>query len=324
MNKLKVNNKLILTPLYNIILDIKNQLHNGKLNSIELKGNNVAVTCVNPDHKGGHESKPSAQIYIGPTIDKLQYGTYHCFTCDTVCSFVHFVAMAFEESDSWAARWLIDNYENEVSENDGIDLEPIVIGNKVKKVYLDESILNNFESFHPYMTQRKISKHIAEVFEVKYDPKTQCLVFPVRDETGKLWMLTRRSVNEKKFIIDADKEKPVYLLKHMIDKKVDKIMVCEGQIDALTACSYGMPCVATIGAISDHQIDLLNKSGIHIIYTLFDNDAAGQRFTKKLMSKISKNILVINVYIDIIGKKDINDLTEDEFWHCVENAENKM
>lgn len=76
-----------------------------------------------------------------------------------------------------------------------------------------------------------------------------------------------------------------------------------------------------MGAISQSQIDSLNKSGIRVLYTMFDNDEAGQRFTTKLINNLRKDILIINVKIKIPNKKDINDLTIDEFYDCVESAE---
>ena len=81
-----------------------------------------------------------------------------------------------------------------------------------------------------------------------------------------------------------------------------------------------MPAVATMGSISDHQLDLINKSGIRILYAMFDNDKAGISFYNKLKNRLKKSILLINVPILIIGKKDINDLSQDEFWNCIENA----
>ena len=41
----------------------------------------------------------------------------------------------------------------------------------------------------------------------------------------------------------------------MIEHNIEKVIICEGQIDALTACVYGFPAIATIGAISEHQIN---------------------------------------------------------------------
>ena len=320
MQALKLKNKYISTPIIDIIRDVQYQLHNGKLSVIKDRGDNIRVTC--PFHKGGHENKASADIYIGDNNDKVPYGWFNCFTCDEQGPFEYFIAGALDISLDKAVNWLISNY-GEDSEDLPLDLPEIELDPKKKSNLLDEGILNNFESFHPYLTKRNLSKKIIDLFEVKYDTKSKCIVFPVRDERKNLVMITKRSTIDKFFMIDEDKEKPLYLLYYILDHNLDFAMITEAQIDALTACTYDFPCIATMGAISDHQIDLINKSGIRILYTMFDNDSAGKRFTNKLMKSIRKDILVINVPIIIPGKKDINDLSFDEFYHCVQAAENK-
>lgn len=322
MEQLKVRNRKISKPLLDIIKDTKSSLINGKLSVVKSMGNNIRVSCVNPEHKGGHESRASADVYIGNSTDRVKYGTYSCFTCQLACSFIHFIAMAFEKDDAWAEKWLIDNYGEGFIEEELLNLPEINLNTNKQKNILNESILNSFESFHPYMAQRKLSKRIIELFKIKYDPETKCLVFPVYDEKNNLVMLTRRSVEGKKFIIDKDREKPLYLLNYINEHSIDKVIITEGAIDALTACVYGFPAIATMGAISEHQIELLNKSSIRILYLFFDNDYWGKRFKNNLLKKLRKDILTVDVNISKTGKKDINELDEKEFWECIQNSEN--
>lgn len=322
MQYLKVGNRRIYTPLYEIILDIQKINISGKLKSIKPRGSNIRVTC--PVHKGGLENKPSADVYVGDTTDNVEYGWFKCFTCDSQGPFTRFVAECLDISEIDAKNWLIDNYADDFVDETITLPEMPTISNSRTSSYLPESVLNNFESFHPYMIERKLSKRIIDLFEVKYNPHSKSLVFPVRDENRNLVMLTERSVNTKYFYIEEDKEKPLYLLYYLIDNMIDTCIITEGQIDALTACSYGFPCVATIGAISDHQINLINKSGIRVLYVMFDNDAAGRRFTFKLKKALRKDILIVDVPIIIPGKKDINDLSQDEFYACIENAEKNL
>jgi len=322
MEQLKVRNRKISKPLFDIIKDAKSSLINGKLSIIKPTGTNIRVSCVNPDHKGGHESRASADVYIGNSTDRVKYGTYSCFTCQVACSFIHFIAMAFDKDDAWAEKWLIDNYGEGFIEEELLNLPQITLNMNKQKNFLDESILDSFESFHPYMVQRKLSKKIIELFKVKYDPKTESIVFPVYDENNRLVMLTRRSVEGKKFIIDKDKEKPLYLLNYINEHNIDKAIITEGAIDALTACVYGFPAIATMGSMSEHQVDLLNKSSIRILYIFFDNDYSGKRFKNNLLKQLRKDILVVDVDISKTGKKDINELDENTFWKCIHDSEN--
>lgn len=321
MQTLKIKNKYISTPLIDIIKDIKSQIFNGKLSVIKDRGDNIRVTC--PFHKGGKENKASADIYIGENTEKVPYGWFNCFTCDEQGPFEYFVAGCLEVSLEKAIKWLLANY-GEDSEEIPLNLPEMRLENKHKKQLIDEQVLDEFESFHPYLTKRNLSKKIIDLFEVKYEPKTKCIVFPVRDERKDLVMITKRNTVNKFFMIDEDKEKPLYLLYYILEHNLDFAMITEAQIDALTACTYDFPCIATMGAISDHQIDLINKSGIRILYTMFDNDAAGKRFTNKLIKNLRKDMLVINVPIIIPGKKDINDLSFDEFYYCINAAEQRL
>ena len=183
---------------------------------------------------------------------------------------------------------------------------------------MPESIVANFEDFHPYMLQRKLTREICKKFEVKYDPKTKCLVFVVRDETGRIALLTRRSVENKRFIIDADKEKPVYLLYYMMQHGIQEVYVVESQINALTLLCHGLPAVALFGTGTEHQYKLLNRSGIRVFNLLFDGDAAGDRGIERFLKNIRKDVLV-NI-IKLPRGKDVNDLEYDEVETLIENA----
>jgi DNA primase len=162
------------------------------------------------------------------------------------------------------------------------------------------------------MTTRKLSKEVCERFKVKYDPKTSSIVFPVWDEYGKLYMLTRRSVKDKTFIIDAAKEKPVYLMNHIKEKDIPYVVVVESQINALTCLSYGIPAVATFGVgITTKQFETFNKSNIRHYILAFDGDEAGRRGTEKFIKNIRKDVFID--VLDIPEDKDINDLDKQTF-----------
>lgn len=312
MQALQVRNKLIFTPLWDIIMDIKQQLHNGKLKVVKRQGDNIRLTC--PHHKNGLEDSPDCDVYIGPTLKNskgdliVEYGTVKCFACDFKGNFVKFVSECFDKSYDWAEEWLLTNYGT-LESGEVIDLEPIIL-TKPKKEYLNESILNNFEDFHPYMLQRKLTKEVIKEFELKYDPKTECLVFPVRDEKGKLWMLTRRSVNSKKFIIDKEKQKPVYLLYYLIKNNIKEAFVCESQLNALTLWTHHLPGIALFGTGAEHQYEILNKSGIRVYNLLFDGDEAGDKGIREFIKNIRKDVIV-NV-IRVPRGKDVNDLSYEE------------
>ena len=125
-------------------------------------------------------------------------------------------------------------------------------------------------------------------------------------------MLTRRSVNSKKFIIDKEKQKPVYLLYYLKKRNIQEAYICESQINALTIHSYHLPAVALFGTGSDYQYDLLNKSSIRHFILCFDGDDAGKKGIKNFIQNIKKDAIVS--ILNIPEGKDVNDLSKEEFF----------
>ena len=93
-----------------------------------------------------------------------------------------------------------------------------------------------------------------------------------------------------------------------------KACITEAQIDALTAWTFGYPCIATMGSPSTKQIDAINRSGIRHLILMFDNDAAG----KRLKRSIRDDIFISEVKFPH-NVKDINDLTRDQFDYMIKN-----
>lgn len=308
MNYPIIKGKAIKTPIMEILKKLKSELTNGKLKYIDRKENGwIRISC--PFHSSGLEKNASAGIYNGNN-PKIEKGTIHCFTCGAYYPLYKVVAECLEKSENYAKRWLLDNFEHQVVE-ETTNLEPIVL-NKKQSTYLDESILDSMQSWHPYMAKRKLNQDICNKFKIKYEPETECIVFPVWDDKNNLVMLTKRSVNSKMFYIDKEKEKPIYLLNYIKENNIKEVIVCESQINTLTLLGWGYDSIATLGAeISPYQFNLLNKSGIEHYYLAFDADSGGYKGIKRFYKYIRKD-----VFIDVIELpkgKDVNDLTEEEF-----------
>lgn len=311
MPELIVEGNIIKTPIENIMQDIKRDLAGRKLAFIEPRGEDIKVTC--PSHKGGAENKPSCQVYIGED-DIINYGTMHCFTCGERGPFFHFVALCFNQSDEWAKEWLIKNYSEGVV-NPTLPKLPEIVLNKAKtfKPPRDSSILDTFVSWHPYLEKRKITREIAERFHIKYDPKSQCVVFPVYDIYGEFVGLTRRSVNNKVFIIDENLDKSnIYLLNEVIKEHYNYCIVCESQINALTCWGYGMPSVALLGCgTTDLQMKRLNKTDILHFILMYDNDKYGRLGAERFKKMVAPSKIITDIIMP--QGKDVNDLNKDEF-----------
>lgn len=315
MKELLVDNYIITTPIIDILKKVQSELINGKLSTIELKDDEISVPC--PIHKDGKEQHPSCYVYCGDS--DIPLGTFHCFSCGNSGNLWEFIGHCFDKSSEWGKRWLIANFGEYTSES-MLNLESINLydTNYINK--LDESVLDQFESYHPYMKQRGLSDEIIKQFELKYDPISKSIVFPVRDLKGNLSFLMKRSVEGKKFYIDKDADKSIpYLLYNIVRDNLKEVIVCEGQFDALISWTYGRPAIAMIGAgTSKEQMDTLNKLDIKHYILMYDGDNAGRRGAERFKKFINSRCFVDDIIMP--SGKDVGSLTKEEFENILDKS----
>lgn len=324
--ELQIKNRIITSSIIDIINKLRESAPRDCFKDILMKNYsdnspNVVVTCPNIEHSEGKEKHPSCSIFNRRDDPKIPYGWVHCFSCGYSKSLPAMIGDLFEEDVHYGEQWLLQNAESSYIETlDYIPEIKIEDSTTVLKNTkgIDESILMNYNYYHPYMQVRKLSKEVVDKFQIGYDPGSECITFPVRDIFGKLVMVTKRSVKGKYFFIPSKVEKPLYLLDDIIKNNYKIAMITEAQIDALTAYTYGFPCCATMGEISDTQISILNSCGITNFIAAFDNDEAGKRFTSILREKLNIDILITELNIPE-GFKDINDLDRNTFDKLLNN-----
>lgn len=310
MSDLIIGSHIIDSPMGNIMSALKRELHNGKLKDVWDKGDNFLVTC--PHHKNGMEASPACYVYSGESPD-IEYGWMHCFTCGEQGPLWHFVGECFDKGDEFGKQWLLSHFGGTYVEESMRfpDFNLLPEGKGKEPEALDESILDGFQSWHPYLAKRHLTPELCKRLKIKYDPKSECIVFPVWDERGRLVMLTRRSVHTKMFMLPKDIEKPVYLLNMVMRNNIQEATVVESQFNCATLWQWGIPSCALFGTGTEHQYQILNKSGIRHYYLCFDGDEAGDKGIRRFLKNIGKD-----AFVDIICMergKDVNDLTEGEF-----------
>lgn len=294
-----IDNKVYNISMETLLDTLKLDITNGKLSSYKRTSSGINIPC--PVHSNGLENHPSCFI--------SDEGVWHCFTCGSKGYVDSLIAECLDISKEEAKEWLASKFNYNLLE-DNLDLLPIDLDTKQTTNKLDESILKTFQSFHPYMIKRKLSGDICHKFSIKYDEKSESLVFPVWDEKDNLVFLTRRCVNNKKFFIPPDVQKPVYLLNFIEKEGIKDVIVCESQINALYSWSLGHPAIALFGTGTDYQYSILNKSGIRHYTLAFDGDGAGKRGAERFMKHIRNDVFVDK--LNIPKGKDLNDLTEEE------------
>ena len=310
MQRILIDNYLIETPIIKIIELLRISLTNGKLKDVQDKSDDIVVSC--PFHSSGQEEHGSCFI-------RKKDGVFHCFGCGEKGSFLKFVAECFDAPESYAKAWLLKNFGGELVAKNLFMGEPIVLNrNKGIKKHLDESILDQYQTWNPYFNQRKLTRETAQKFNLRYDPKYRQVIFPYYNEKGQLITLLKRSIDTKTFFIETGITKPVYGINKIFQDNIRTCVLTEGLFDCLLANQYGMPTIATLGNPSIEQFELINKSPISTIYLMFDNDNAGRSFNEKAHKYLSKRLFIIDV--NIIGKKDIGELSYDEFWNFINIA----
>ena len=315
MQRIQIDNYIITAQIEAVIDLLRLTLTNGKLKDVQDKSDDIVVSC--PFHSGGQEEHGSCYI-------RKKDGVFHCFGCGEKGPFLKFVAKCFDAPDSYAKAWLLKNFKGELIAKDVFLDEPIVLNrNKGKKLCLDESVLDQYQKWTPYLGKRKLSRDICELFNVRYDPKYRQVIFPAYDINGRLVMLARRSIDVKSFHLDKDVEKPVYCLDYIMKNNIKTALITEGPFDCLTGWEYGYPTIATFGKISDYQIEQINRSCLTVLYAAFDNDAAGKSFSEALKKKLAARIIVIETKFPA-QRKDINDLSKEELDEIVKNARDSL
>ena len=315
--ELIVQNKIIEVDAIDIIKQLREETGYKYFRDIKevSGGSKLMVTC--PWHKDGQENHPSCCV-SNTSENDYEKGFFHCFTCNKSESVLKVISHCLNIKDSESEEWLVERFGTSFIKKaftlTDIELKP------QKARYMSESILNNYQYYNDYMWERKLTKEVVDRFEVGYNPSNRTLTFPVRDDKGGLVFITERSIDNKFFIIPEDVDKPVYLLYEVMKNKYPFVVVCEGQIDALTCWSYGVPAVALFGVGSSKQYDILNKSGIRNWVTFFDNDSAGKKATKRFNKMIRKDVIVTNLFSNVVGKKDINDLSIQEFDNILDES----
>ena len=279
---------------------------------------NIMVSC--PFHKDGQEQHPSMGITLKDTIVNgkvLKTGTSHCFTCGySTGSFAELVGNIFGGDKAFGEQWLLEKYGGSLSDNE-YKLDLLSLDTVKKPKYLDESILQQYRYYHPYMYKRKLTNEIIQKFDIGFNPNTNSITFPIRDIKGGLIGISERNVENKIFNLPHLVDKPVYLLYNVLQENYTEVYVCESQINALTLWTYGYPAVALFGTGSSYQYDILNKCGIRHFILCFDGDNAGYKGSVRFKENINPYCIVETVNLPL--NKDVNDLSREEFETLLKN-----
>jgi len=313
---MQINGTRINADLSDILSELQRQLN---MNGIQLLGKmrdtpgNIMVCC--PYHKNGQERKPSAGI------DKST-GVFHCFSCGEIHTLPEMISYCFGKDDilgNFGWNWVLKNFVTiAIEDRRPLKLDMSRDKEPEKKVYVSESELDSYRTYHPYMWRRKMTPEIVDIFDIGYDAKTGCITFPIRDEKGNTLFIARRSVTTKFFNYPAGAEKPVYGLYELsqLAEYPKEVYICESMIDALTIWAYGKYAVALNGLGNELQFKQLKLMPCRTFILATDSDIAGMTARKRIRSIITNKIVKEIIFPP--NRKDINDLSKEEFDNITE------
>ena len=314
---MQINGLIFNAELVDIISELQAQL---QVNQIPLlqrtreMPDDLMVTC--PYHKGGQERRPSAGI-------RKRDGQFHCLACGETHTLQEMISHCFGHTDdmigAFGWNWLLKNFltvEIDARKDVPLDFSRNDMGRWQGIEYVSEEELDSYRYTHPYMYKRKLTDDVIEMFDVGYDKKTKCITFPVRDESGNTLFIARRSVVTKFFNYPQGVEKPVYGLFEVSEwermgNDISEVIICESMIDALTCWAYGKPAVALNGLGDDKQFQQLNRMRCRKFILATDNDEAGMKARRRIRKNIRNKL--VTEYILPIGRKDMNELSKEEF-----------
>lgn len=206
-----------------------------------------------------------------------------------------------------AEEYLLDKY-GVLYEMNPDSSEPIRIkapkleDNRIKRIDLDADIITQATS--PYLTSRGISAEVQRKFSIGYGEDIPgYTAFPWYDTSERLSSVKYRSTRDKKFFYEKGAT-PVSTLVYGLDffagrageSESDEAVLCEGEIDALSWETAGIPAIALGGAyLSDEQSDLIKRSRIRRIYLGGDNDKQGEKLNAQVVRELGGFVELVEI-----------------------------
>ena len=169
---------------------------------------------------------------------------------------------------------------------------------------MQENILYSF------LEKRKITRDIIDKFNIHWGFHSnmgECIVIPIYDNDGNfLFNKYRRNPIfdvKPKYIYDKGSKTALYC-SHLI-KDSDKVLITEGELDAVVAWSHNIPAVSSTGGALSFREEWAEYFVDKEVIICFDNDEAGAEGMVKTL-KILPNAKVLF----LPDRPDIKDISD--------------
>jgi twinkle protein len=181
-----------------------------------------------------------------------------------------------------------------------------------------------------YLTnERKLTAETIKAYQV--GERGRDMVFPYkRGDELVMWKsisLDRDEHGKKRIVASKDSE-PILFGWQAIEPNSRHVVICEGEIDAMTVCQWGYPALSVpFGGGSGNKQQWVDSEFHHLdhfreIYLCLDRDPAGQEATREIINRLGAHRCKV---VDLLYFKDANDALQagmgpDFFEDCLADA----
>jgi DNA primase len=211
----------------------------------------------------------------------LDKGLFVCFSCNTGGSIKKLERHFGISSASTVGVGLDVIYRklNDLRKGADLDTGPVI---------KSENELIRYRVPSKHWADRGLKPATVDAFDLGYDLFAHAQTIPVRTMNGELLGVVRRFLDP-----DADPRykypKGFHKAQHLFgswmvaaDSFSGPVALTEGAIDAMTLWQYGIPAMAIYGShVSDAQIRIMRRLGLHELVLFFDNDKAGMNIVRQ-------------------------------------------
>lgn len=275
-----------------------------------LKPNNkgwVVIPCpLAPwTHKMGSDGHPSFGIICSPKLS-----SYKCFSCGQhgpLWKLVQLLGQLRSDKE-------LLSYADKVKESDSESFDSVLAradSNTLDfckslpvnpKIALDEAQFCEFvkwdatEESKDYLVGRNLDAETLNLFDIRYDPISKRVVFPIRNSTFDLVGAQGRAIDKdtrpKYFNYFRYEKDKVLGGEHIIDSSCKCLIIVEGWFDLLRIYPWLNDCgaVCTFGAsMSEQQAAKISRLAQSVILW-YDNDLAGKQGTTRAINLLKSQV----------------------------------
>jgi hypothetical protein len=260
-----------------------------------IRDDEALALCPNPDHS---DRKPSWSC-------NLETGLHNCFSCGFSGSFVRLVALVRGVRPAEATGWIQTR-----KVRSGPSQEEVERAVEQKPAVSEADLWEVTDPPEWALAERHISLLAAQTLEIRWHPRKERWVFPIRDpKTDRLlgWQEKAKGIflNRPK---DVQKASTLFGFKQLKATGNDgPVVIVESPLDTARFWTAGHHrVVSTFGIeFSDYQISLLWPYADELIFAP-DNDLAGQRKLARWLTEFAFERNRIKVF-DYGGAFDARD-----------------